>query len=176
MILLIQNMDIISFESRKDTALIYSNLAKKNINSFAQHVVSHLFIINELIHAYLNAEVALHCGVMLRESIRFAEVIRYILLENHETLLWPFIDSYLHLPNFDVASDGFNTFKDILLSPSHKAIINEFFDLFGEQFLKKFEVTSSRPLPARRPLILALPLSRPRSFCAARTTSQGDAR
>jgi calcium binding protein 39 len=149
MILLIQNMALISFESRKDTSLIYTNLMKKNVNGFAQHIFNHLFLIDELIHSSLNAEIALHCGVMLRESIRYTEILRYILLENHEQLLWPFIDSYLNLPNFDVASDSFNTFKDILCNSNtsssttvtqNKTITNDFFERHGEEFLKRFEV------------------------------------
>ena len=52
---------------------------------------------------YYYPDVALNSGSMLRECIRHDELARAIL--NSEKL-WLFFDKFLHLPNFDVASDG----------------------------------------------------------------------
>lgn len=40
--------------------------------------------------------------------------------------IWPFFDTYVHLPNFDVASDSFATLKDILTR--HRAVAAEFLE------------------------------------------------
>lgn len=165
LIQLIQCLALISFESRKDTVLIYTNLMKKNIASFAQYITQHhLSIMQFLIEGYGNAEIAFHCGIMIRESIKYADVLRHILLSNPHDLVWPFIDRFLHLPNFDIASDGFNTFKELFnatisshtsssssssnnnntapgeVSEQHQLIINEFFETHGNEFLSKYEI------------------------------------
>lgn len=48
---------------------------------------------------------------MLRECIRYEPLARGVL---GSELLWLFFDSYVHLPNFDVASDAFATLRDLL--------------------------------------------------------------
>lgn len=40
--------------------------------------------------------------------------------------IWPFFDTYVHLPNFDVASDSFATLKDILTR--HRTVAAEFLE------------------------------------------------
>ncbi len=40
--------------------------------------------------------------------------------------IWPFFDTYVHLPNFDVASDSFATLKDVLCR--HRSVAAEFLE------------------------------------------------
>lgn len=49
--------------------------------------------------------------------------------------IWPFFDTYVHLPNFDVASDSFATLKDILTR--HRTVAAEFLE-------KEYDHVSSR--------------------------------
>ena len=72
---------------------------------FAQH--AHLILYTQ---GYGHPEVALNCGSMLREAARH-EKARRILFSPH---IWAFFDTYVHLPNFDVASDSFTTLRDLL--------------------------------------------------------------
>ena len=65
---------------------------------------------------------ALNCGSMLREAARH-EKARRILFSPH---IWAFFDTYVHLPNFDVASDSFATLRDLLTK--HKAVAADFLE------------------------------------------------
>jgi hypothetical protein len=55
-----------------------------------------------------NPDVALHCGMMLRECIRH-EALCKLLLQDKKAYYKLF--QYVELSNFDVASDAFATFK-----------------------------------------------------------------
>ena len=58
-------------------------------------------------YSYENPEIALNCGMMLRECIRH-EPLAKIVLESDE--FYNFF-SYVELSTFDIASDAFATFK-----------------------------------------------------------------
>jgi calcium binding protein 39 len=62
-------------------------------------------------HSYDNADIALTCGLMLRECIRHEALSRYVLMSD---LFYRFFE-YVEVANFDVASDAFATFKDLLV-------------------------------------------------------------
>lgn len=83
----------------------------------------HFSIITQLIRGYGHPEVALNCGSMIREAIRHEKIARRLLFSE---AIWPFFDSYVHLPNFDVASDSFATLKDLLMR--HRAVAAEFLE------------------------------------------------
>jgi calcium binding protein 39 len=77
--------------------------------------------------------VALNCGSMLREAARHEKVARRILFSPH---IWAFFDTYVHLPNFDVASDSFATLRDLLTK--HKAVAADFLEKEYEQVFTKY--------------------------------------
>lgn len=52
-------------------------------------------------------EIALNCGIMLRECFRHEELARMVL---HSDGFYKFFD-YVELSTFDIASDAFLTFK-----------------------------------------------------------------
>ncbi len=56
---------------------------------------------------YENADIALNCGMMLRECIRVQELAEIILKSSD---LYKFFD-YVQKSTFDIASDAFATFK-----------------------------------------------------------------
>ena len=56
---------------------------------------------------YENPEVALNCGMMLRECVRHEPLAKIIL---HSEVFYRFF-SYVEMSTFDIASDAFATFK-----------------------------------------------------------------
>jgi calcium binding protein 39 len=138
-LMLINNIDAVSFEARKDIALIFNNLIRKNVNNFAQYLADNIEIMQVLLLGYLSSDSALSCGSMLRESIRHENIARYILLSDS---VWAFFDTYVHLPNFEVASDAFNTLRDLLTTPKHKHVAEEFMEAHCDKLLEKYDVWS----------------------------------
>ena len=49
---------------------------------------------------------------MLRSSLRHASIYQWILADgNCEKLVYPFLDGYVHNPNFDISSDALETVR-----------------------------------------------------------------
>ena len=76
-------------------------------------------------------------SLQVRESIRHDAIARTLL---YSPQLWSFFDSYVHQPNFDVASDAFNTLRDLLVSARNKPMAAEFLDTHFQQTFSKYEV------------------------------------
>ena len=57
-------------------------------------------------------DITLLCGSMLRSSLRHASIYQWILADgNCEKLVYPFLDGYVHNPNFDISSDALETVR-----------------------------------------------------------------
>lgn len=138
LIKLINNLSSITFESKKDTTFIYGYLMKKDTASFSQHIINQIDIVRVLFEGYSQQDIALTCGCMLRESLKYIPIAEYLL---YSSSFWKFFDIYLNLPNFDIASDAFNTLKELLTSLKVKSIVTEFFEKQYEMFLQKYEVS-----------------------------------
>jgi hypothetical protein len=65
----------IPFEAKKDSALIFNNLIRKNIYNFAQYIEVNPRIIALLCEGYSKSESALNCGSILRESNKNIECL-----------------------------------------------------------------------------------------------------
>ena len=72
--------------------------------------------------SYEDPDIALTCGAMLRECLRHDSLAKIVL---HSDLFYSFF-KYVEISNFDVASDAFSTFKDILTV--QKALAAEFLE------------------------------------------------
>jgi len=70
--------------------------------------------------SYENAEVALNCGMMLRECFRHEELAKLVLLSDS---FYKFFD-YVELSTFDIASDAFSTFKVRLMKAWSKTFMS----------------------------------------------------
>ena len=68
-------------------------------------------VLNVSIQRYENPEVALNCGMMLRECVRH-EPLAKLILENDDFYLF---FKYVELSTFDVASDAFAMFRVSLM-------------------------------------------------------------
>ncbi|CAM9411073.1 unnamed protein product, partial [Scytosiphon promiscuus] len=143
---LIESLPALPFEARKDVSQIFSNLVRKNIESFVEYVEGEPLMVKNMIGAYGNTDIALHGGAMLRECIRYENLARMTL---YDETLWLFFDQvcvcvcvcvspYVHLPNFDVASDAFVTLRDLLTR--HKTVASDFLASKFETVFDKYNI------------------------------------
>ncbi|CBN80051.2 conserved unknown protein (Partial), partial [Ectocarpus siliculosus] len=132
---LIESLPALPFEARKDVSQIFSNLVRKNIETFVEYVEGEPLMVKNMIGAYGNTDIALHGGAMLRECIRYKNLARMTL---YDETLWLFFDQYVHLPNFDVASDAFVTLRDLLTR--HKAVASDFLAQKFETVFDKYNI------------------------------------
>lgn len=137
MIELIERMGVIPFEAKKDTAQIFNNLMHKDVDSFVSYMCQNFQSVLKIAEGYANPEIALNAGSMLRECIRYEELTKLFLRSEQ---LWLFFDSFVHLPNFDVASDAFNTLKEILAGSRNKQIAAEFLEERYDEVFSKYQV------------------------------------
>ncbi len=144
--ILIENLSTLPFESRKDVAQMFNNLVRRNHDGFADYVANNTYMVDMMIGAYQNPSTALLCGSMLRECIRYESIAQKVL---NDQSLWLFFDDYVHLPNFDVASDAFVTLGDLLTR--HKLIVFDFLSLkFDEVFSHYNKLLTSTNFVTRR--------------------------
>ncbi|CAK4072144.1 unnamed protein product [Aphanomyces euteiches] len=124
---MVLNLATMPFEARKHVAQIYNNFMRRDLGGFVAYIERQPQIISALVRGYENSDIALNCGTMLRE----------------------FFDNYVHLPNFDVSSDAFATFKDLLTR--HKTLVSAFFEShFDVVFDKYNKLLSSENYVTRR--------------------------
>ncbi|CAL9773853.1 unnamed protein product [Musa acuminata subsp. burmannicoides] len=77
-------------------------------------------------------DIALHYGPMLRECIRHQCIARYVLESDHVKKFF----EYIQLPNFDIASDAYSTFKELMTR--HKSTVAEYLSKNYEWFFAEF--------------------------------------
>jgi calcium binding protein 39 len=127
MVLIVTELPNISFEGRKHLSQILCNLITRDFDGrFSSHIVSNPSLLDMLVEGYeeKNQEIALNCGEVLRECIRHEKINRLLLAS--DTTPWRFIEHFVHLPAFDLASDAFATFKDMLTT--HHELAAKFLD------------------------------------------------
>ncbi|XP_009862224.2 calcium-binding protein 39 [Ciona intestinalis] len=128
--LVLRNLSHISFEGKKDFTQIFNNLMRRQIGTrmpTVEHFCTREKMLEILINGYEKPDIALSCGVMLRECIR-SEALAKAVLSSKEFL--KFFD-YVEMSTFDIASDAFATFKDLLTR--HKVVCAEFLNANYDQ-------------------------------------------
>lgn len=106
-------------------AQIFNNLLRKEFNGqipCAEYVRDHPEILESLLSAYDNPEIALNGGLILRECLRHEELTRILLYSPSLFKFFRFVES----SNFDIASDAFVSLKELLTR--HKALSAEFLE------------------------------------------------
>ena len=83
----------------------FSHYVEGEIVNYSKH--TQLKVIHRYFYRYEQQEIALNCGTMLRECIRY-EALTKILL--HSDNFYDFF-KYVEVSTFDIASDAFATFK-----------------------------------------------------------------
>ncbi|KAI9236405.1 MAG: Mo25-like-domain-containing protein [Podila humilis] len=133
--LLVDNIAKFEFEAKKDVAQIFNNLLRRHIGSRSptvEYLCTRDQILFTLIQGYENQEIALNCGMILRECLRH-EVLTKIVLNSQK--VYKFFD-YVEMNTFDIASDAFATFKEIL--SRHKTLVAEFLERNYDEFFEKY--------------------------------------
>eukprot|EP01137_Pigoraptor_chileana_P029839 Opistho-2@15584 len=122
---LVTNIAKFEFEAKKDAAQIFNNLLRRQIGTRSptvEYLCSKEIIIFTLLDGYTNPDIALPCGMMLRECLRHESLSKILL---HSEQFYRFFE-FVEMSTFDIASDAFATFKDLLTK--HKALCAEFLE------------------------------------------------
>lgn len=134
-------------------AQLFSGLLRKaqgNRLPTAEMMESDPSIMQALLKGYDTPNIALNCGLMIREAIRNESLASQLLYSPELYWLFELIES----PLFEVASDAFTTFKDVLTK--HKALVAEFlrhdYDRFFADYTKL--ITSDNYVTKRQSLKL----------------------
>mmetsp|Transcript_34217 Transcript_34217/g.89780 ORF Transcript_34217/g.89780 Transcript_34217/m.89780 type:complete len:332 (-) Transcript_34217:91-1086(-) len=136
-LLMIENLEYVDFESKKDVVQIFNKLLRREVgprNPTVDHIAKNKNIIRLLVEGYDKPQVhALSCGLMLRECIKKDELAR--LITEDEVLFYLFF-KYVQNQQFDIAADAFASFKDLLTS--HKILIANFLEKNYEPVMEQY--------------------------------------
>ncbi|GAM24094.1 hypothetical protein SAMD00019534_072690 [Acytostelium subglobosum LB1] len=135
--MMIKDLGKLEFESKKDFAQIFNNLLRMKNNPrgpAVSYIAENPDILNLLVKGYEQHDIALNCGTMLRECIKHEVLAKDLLYSQN---FWEFFN-YVDMSNFDVASDTFATFKDLLTK--HKTLSSEFLEKNYDQVLERYTV------------------------------------
>jgi len=135
---LVTCLGILPLEVRKNAAHVFSNLARRpDSNAFAVIIVREPTILTYLTNAYKDntADLALICGMMLRESARH-EIVAKAILE--APFFWRFFTDFVRLKSFEVASDAFELLKVLLVG--HCALAASFLKRNYESFAAHYNL------------------------------------
>ncbi|KAF7658442.1 hypothetical protein LDENG_00012880 [Lucifuga dentata] len=108
--MLIADLQLIDFEGKKDVAQIFNNILRRQIGTrtpTVEYLCTQQNILFMLLKGYESAEIALNCGIMLRECIRHEPLAKITLWSEQ---FYDFF-RYVEMSTFDIASDAFATFK-----------------------------------------------------------------
>ena len=146
---LVRDLEILSFEAKKDAAAVVKGLLQKDerrkdpATGEPQEDSAVLvyfcgedgFAAVELLVAGYSKEeaVALKCGVILRESLRNEAVADRVI---NSDLLWRFFDEFVNTPQYAIGSDAFNILRDLLTR--HKDLVAGFMEEHYETVFKTY--------------------------------------
>lgn len=140
--LFVQNLPTLGWEARKDLVHCWCILLRQKVGSSyccVDFIENHLELLDFLVVCYNNKEIALNCGNMLRECIKYPTLAKYVLESSSFELFF----QYVELPNFDIASDALATFKDLLTK--HETVVSQFLSIHYEQFFELYEKLLTSP-------------------------------
>ncbi|XP_068612459.1 calcium-binding protein 39-like [Brachionichthys hirsutus] len=136
LVTLVTKLELIDFEGRKDFCQIFNNILRRQIGTRSptvEYFCSHQDVLFILLKGYETPKVALNCGIMLRECIRHEPLAR-IVLRSHD---FRSFFTYVEVSTFDIASDAFATFKDLLTR--HKVLVAEFLEENYDEVFTSYE-------------------------------------
>lgn len=137
LLLLLRNLQSADFEGKKNTVQVFNNLLRRQIGTrtpTVEYICTKPEIVFTLCRGYQHQEIALHCGTMLRECVKY-EPLGKLLLQSEQ-----FYDFFKYADDstFDIASDAFATFREILTK--HKLLAAKFleanFDIVFNEYHK----------------------------------------
>ncbi|XP_017171666.1 calcium-binding protein 39-like isoform X2 [Mus musculus] len=145
LVTLIADLQLIDFEGKKDVTQIFNNILRRQIGTrcpTVEYISSHPHILFMLLKGYEAPQIALRCGIMLRECIRHEPLAKIILFSNQFRDFF----KYVELSTFDIASDAFATFKifedyEKLLQSENYVTKRQSLKLLGELILDRHNFT-----------------------------------
>lgn len=124
---LVENLSLLPFESRKVVAHVFNYLLVAGLDgsdaelyqtimetfrSYVEHYYDRFAVAIvqglDLTKQGNTTDTALHCGSMYRSFLRHPSLYRGLIstTERASFYVFPFLDTYVHVPNFDVSSDA----------------------------------------------------------------------
>uniref|UniRef100_A0A3B4YRD5 Calcium binding protein 39 n=1 Tax=Seriola lalandi dorsalis TaxID=1841481 RepID=A0A3B4YRD5_SERLL len=142
---LIADLQLIDFEGKKDVAQIFNNILRRQIGTrtpTVEYLCTQQNILFMLLKGYESPEIALNCGIMLRECIRHEPLAKITLWSEQ---FYDFF-RYVEMSTFDIASDAFATFKffseyEKLLHSENYVTKRQSLKLLGELLLDRHNFT-----------------------------------
>lgn len=134
---LLESITFLPFESRKHVAAVFNYLLvcgldgndasiyKQTMDAFRDYVEVRFIRFMTLIvqgHEAPAGDIALHFGSMYRSCARHPSLYRQLVgtTERTKVFVFPFLDTYVHLPNFDVSSDAMESLKVVFSAASDR--------------------------------------------------------
>lgn len=128
---LLENLLALPFESRKHVAAIFNYLLVSGLDGADAKIYENIMakfreyveanyerFMNVIVHGHDTSkhgatDIGLHCGSMYRSCLRHASLYRKLVStsERVEQYVFPFLDVYVQLPNFDVSSDAIESLR-----------------------------------------------------------------
>lgn len=136
LLLLLRNFHKVDFEGRKDTAHIFNNVLRRQIGTrtpTVEYICTSPEILFCLCRGYEQQEIALNCGTMLRECIRYEPLAKLLFHSEYFMNFFKLIEA----PNFDIASDAFATFKELLTR--HKMLAADFLEANYDRVFDQYQ-------------------------------------
>ncbi|KAI7801220.1 putative calcium-binding protein 39-like, partial [Triplophysa rosa] len=134
--ILVADLQLIDFEGKKDVAQIFNNILRRQIGTrtpTVEYMCTQQNILFMLLRGYESPDIALNCGIMLRECIRHEPLAKITLCSDQ---FYDFF-RYVEMSTFDIASDAFATFKDLLTR--HKLLSADFLEQHFDRFFSEYE-------------------------------------
>ncbi|CAL5226800.1 g9661 [Coccomyxa viridis] len=152
-LVLAHKLNLLDFETRKDAAQVCGCIFRMDSNADGpgvRFVHEHPEILDILFQGYNNPNIALNCGSMLRDCVRDVSLAQMVL----EGPLFGQYFEKVQATNFEVASDAFQTFKDLLTR--HKPLVGTYLNSHYEEFFQQYEklLTSDNYVTRRQSLKL----------------------
>lgn len=143
--ILIENLHKLPFESRKHVAAVFNYLlvcgfegADREgyvsiMNTFRDYVGIHFDrILTSILQGHEvsiagSSDIGLHCGAMYRSCFKHVDLYRRLVSStaNVEKYIFPFLDKFVHLPNFDVSSDAMESLRFVFIARSDNQVVDD---------------------------------------------------
>jgi calcium binding protein 39 len=139
---LVENLNELDFEAKRDAVQVFGAMVRiegPDPGRFpgANYIIQNNGLLEILFDGYDDSEIALDCGEMLRDCIRHEKIADMVL----NSAIFEEMFDKVELSNFEIASDAFNTFKDLITR--HKTLVSLFLKPTEEEIPEGEEDTSN---------------------------------
>lgn len=124
-------------ERKQFTNIFTGSITHKNANEYpiVKWILKNRDVLNTLIGFYEYPELAISAGEMLRLCAKHSEIANEILTKEKIVKLF----SFFTVPHFDVSSDSFATFRELILTPVSDHFLKENSQMIIEELNKTLD-------------------------------------